>query len=213
MKRVRVAVAVILLGMLAGTSYFALEQHQRSKFLEALVPHVKNASIRAAYVIEFDTSDDFSNITVAEFRAKQEESISQIDKELFAIETLSTSSTSPTVKLAAAYVKACQALLRARLRRDRLGSAFSVASVQFDKVKSMLGVVDSHAPEAKAIIAEADKKVDEALVEYDGATKDLRESTTKLETARAAIGAELPDDALVAVDQLTLMAKKFKKSP
>ena len=92
-KKLAISILVVLILVAA---YFAYIKYQDHKFIDLVVPHVKNTSLRLANVLRYETKSGemktTANITYNELFEKIESDIIEVDKKILEIQTITTAS-------------------------------------------------------------------------------------------------------------------------
>ena len=210
MKKVLVA---ILLLLIVGAGYVAFGKYQHKRFIEALVPHVKNASLRVANSARYETEES-SRITYKELFEKFESDISEVDKRLIDIQSLSSPKTSQVTDPTVTYLKASQEYLRALLQKNRKQLAVSIAVNWANKSLDELRASSSYGFDfAMHSSDNAIKSVGDAEREYNASIPELVASVTKLKESREGVRNLFPEDALIPVSQLNAVIQKNLSEP
>ena len=191
---------VIIAGLVVVAAigvYFGYHWHQQSKLIEAITPHVKNTSIRTSNALSYEITEG-SKITYKELFEKLEADISEIDKRLLEVQTISTPATKIKTDIVFAYLNGCQEMLRAQLWKYRKQLALSSASKWFDKSLGLYKVVGYYGFEyARKTVEEALKALNEAGREYEEAKSNLVVTAKKLTEIRTQIASIVSADNLV----------------
>ncbi len=210
MKTKLIAAFIAMLVIVGG--YFSYLKYEDYKFKESITPHVKNSSLRITNEIH-SLLDKESKMTYAEVFQKLESDISEIDKNILEIQSVSNSNTKSKSDPVIAYLQGGQEILRATLSMYRKRLAFSSASERTDDaIKDIKESTESY--ELKF----ASKRADEALAEMtkagDESTKansDLLESAKKMETLRSKAALVIGEDALVSVADFKSVVKNYEE--
>jgi hypothetical protein len=178
-----------------------------------MIPHVKNSSLRVANSSRYEFEED-SHITYRELFEKLESDIAEIDKHLLEVQTRSSTKTSALTNPTVEYLKASQEYLRALLQKYRkqlnLQSALRWANESLDELRgsSYYGFEYAKRRSDKAI---ADVK--KAEQEFSESLPDVLAAVTKLKDARSRVKSLYPEDSLIAVGQLEMVAAKNSSKP
>ena len=212
MKRFVIALPIVIL-ILVSVGYVAYGRYQHARVLESMIPHVKNSSLRVANSSRYEFEED-SHITYKELFEKLESDIAEIDKHLLEVQTRSSTKTSALTNPTVEYLKASQEYLRALLQKYRkqlnLQSALRWANESLDELRgsSYYGFEYAKRRSDKAI---ADVK--KAEQEFSESLPDVLAAVTKLKDARSRVKSLYPEDALIAVGQLEMVAAKNSSKP
>jgi len=192
---VAVAAAIIVAG------YFGYQQHTETAFLDTLTPHLKNASIRVTNSSELEIKP--SQATFKEVFDRLDVDVTEIEKHLIEVQSISSSKTEKLSSPAIAYLRAAQEFSRALSMkyRKRLAASNSLDRYR-DALKDRFAASGYGYEHAKDRSDRASEDVDKAVAESRESTKDLQKATASLKAARAAAASHFPDDALVATKQL-----------
>lgn len=114
----KIAGTTIVLLLLAIGAYIGHGKYQDYTFLEAVRPLVKNSSLRLQNGLSYETDSD-RGITYKELFNKLEENISEIDKNILQVQTLSTPRQKKVIEPIEAYLQCTQELQRALLSKYR----------------------------------------------------------------------------------------------
>lgn len=199
MKKYILATAIMLIGVMSYTGYARYEQN---RLIDAITPHVKNASLRVANSARYETEAD-AKITYKELFEKLEIDIAEIDKRLIDVQTLASPKTVTLTDPIINYLKASQGFLRALLQKYRKSLALSSAREWTQKMIDEYRTSSGYGVDfAKRTADKAIKEHSEAEKEFNATIPELRVATEKLKEARTTIGKSLPDDALLQMAQL-----------
>ncbi|MCA6215079.1 hypothetical protein KGA65_00870 [Ideonella sp. B7] len=198
---------------LSAVAYFSYSKYEQRQFMEALLPHVKNVSLRVANSARYETEAD-TKITFKELFEKLELDISEVDKHLIEVQTISSPKTAPVSDPVVTYLKASQEYLRAMLQKYRKTLAFSSANDFAEKSLDDLRTSSGYGFDfAKRSADQAIKELGKAEEELSAAVPELRATTEKLKAARATLAATFPADALIPVEQLDAVIGKNSAKP
>jgi hypothetical protein len=140
--------------------------------------------------------DEGSNITINEFFKKMESDISEIDKSIFDVQTLATSSNKDVTDPALEYLKTGQELLRSLLSKDRKLFSVNLASDAGDPLSPNY---------ITRYIAYRDAKK-----EYFEATSDFLKAVIKMKEAHTKVILVAPSDLLTDPKIFDLAIEKYK---
>jgi len=116
MKRKIILVGLVMVA-LAGV-YFSVQWYKQSQLIKAITPHVKNVSLRTTNSLNYDINDN-TNITYKELLEKIDADISEADKRILEVQTLTTSLKQANTDIVISYLRGCQELLRAQSAKYR----------------------------------------------------------------------------------------------
>lgn len=151
-------VVSFLTAAIAVAAYFGYAKYSDYKLIQALMPHVKNTSLRIANALSYETEN--TNITYKEFFEKIENDIAEIEKRILEVQTIASPSNKATTDVVIDYIKTGQALLRSQLGLNRKRFAVSVS----DEAKS-LNKATSETEEARTAFLVSLKKMVETRVQ------------------------------------------------
>lgn len=204
--------AVIAIALVA-IAYISYGEYQKGKLTDALIPHVKNASLRVANSARYETDAD-TKITFKELFERLEADIAEIDKLLIEVQTISSPKTAPISDPVVAYLKTSQEYLRAMLQKSRKTLAFSNAIEWTEKSLEDLKEASGYGFDfAKRSADQAMKELGKAEDEVRAAVPELRVATEKLKAARSTLVATFPADALIPAEQLEAVIVKNSAKP
>jgi hypothetical protein len=201
---------LIAAGILAvvGIAYIVYSNYQHAQFVAALVPHIKNSSLRVANSARFE-AEGGSNITYKELFEKLQTDTAEIDKRLLEVQTLSSPATQTITDPTVAYLKASQEYLRALLSKYRKKLTLDSARDQFnDSVNGPLASSSFGSDLDKRLSDQAQKKLQKAKEEYTDSRRDVLATATKLKESRDRVNALFPVDALVPAGPLDVVIQK-----
>lgn len=207
------AIAAVVAILLVVGGYFGYARYEQQKFQESITPHVKNASLRLANAVRYETEKD-TKITYKELFEKLESDVSEIDKRIIDVQTIATSDNKDITDPVLAYLQGSQELLRAILQKYRKQLSVSSSSDWLDReMKDLRSAsyysVEYAAKSAKKALGEYEK----ALKEYQEATADVLGAAKKMTDVHAKVAPFIRSDALtdVAVFQ-AIVQKNEEKS-
>jgi len=185
--------------VIAVGSYFGYINYERYKFKEAVSHHVKNASLRLANAIRYETEQG-TKITYKELFEKLESDVAEIDKRVIGIQTIATPDDEEITNPILAYLKSGQELLRALQQKYRKLLAFSSSiewatrSMEELRSASYYGFDYANRAANRAL-----KEAEKAEAEYNEAVNDLIDAArTVIECHKRIVGL-VRDDALIDV--------------
>lgn len=197
----KIIAAAVIASVLGIGGYFAYQQHLQTAFKESVIPHLKNASIRVTNSSALEVKP--TNITFKEVFERLDADVTEIDKRLIEVQSLSSSKTAKLADPAIEYLRAAQEFSRALSMKDRKTLAVSNSMDSFKDAVSDMGTASRYSYEyaiKRADKAKAD--VSKAMDDSASAVKGLVKSATQLKAARDIAAAHFPEDALVANKQL-----------
>lgn len=219
MKKLIALVAVV--AALSVTGYFGYQHHVRTEYVESLVPHLKNASIRVTNSSDLDTKS--SQVTFKEMFARLDGDIEEIEKRLIEIQSASSPKNEAIYAPAVAYLRAAQEYSRALYGKHRKSLASSNALDRFkDAAEDMVSAsyyghdaakrrVDRAGEEAKKAIKESALS-QESVVQTANGLKAARDNAAKIYPEHALVSKELLDE-VIATNTPKTEDKAQEKSP
>ena len=207
----KVVTAIFLAVILSVAGYFGYAKYQERQFIQTLTPHVKNASLRVSNSTRFETEK--TQISFKELFDRLEADISEIDKRVLEVQSISTSNT-PSADPTIAYLKAGQDYLRALLQKYRKHFAFGNALDWSEKMGSSLRNTSDYGREfAAQQLKKAMADLDDATTAATAAEEDLHGAVEKLKEAREKVSSIYAEDALVPSSQLDAVSKRNGAKP
>lgn len=200
-------IIVIAAAMVIVAGYVGFLKYEQHKFVESITPHVKNASLRLANVMRYETEK--TKITYKELFEKLESDIAEIDKRILDVQTISTPSNKEVTDPVLEYLKGSQEFIRSLLSKYRKQLALSSASDWASN--SIEGIRDAGPYGVEYASKAADKAIKElgkAEKEYNESIPDVLNATNNLKRARANLATTMPSDALADVAIFEAVAKK-----
>jgi len=205
MKKKLIIVIVTVIVIAAG--YVGFIKYKQHNFVESITPHVKDASLRLANVVRFDTEE--TKITYRELFEKLESDIAEIDKRILDVQTIATPSNKGITDPVLAYLKGSQELLRSLLLKYRkqltLSSAIDLADRSIDDMRNV-GL--SGLEYATTVSGRAYIDLGEVEKEYSEAISDVLNATNNMKKAHANLASSIPSDALADPTIFEAIAKK-----
>lgn len=207
MKRL---IVITVVAVIAVAGYRGYTKYRRARFVESLVPHVKNASLRITNSARDATEDD-SKITFKELFEKLESNINEIDKRLLDVQTLSSSTTKKVTEPTVHYLNTSQVFCRSLLAMYRKRLAASIADDLVKKrLADQISAIGSSAFDYITRSAnEAIEDSEKADKEYQASIPELLVAISKLKEARSSMREIFTVDALIPTEQLDAIAKKI----
>ncbi len=201
-----IAAAIAIVFAIGG--YVGYTRYEQHKFQEAITPHVKNASVRLANVVRYETEND-STITYKELFEKLESDVAEIDKRIIDVQTLATPEKKEVTDPVLAYLKSSQELLRALLQKYRKQLSASSAKDRLESEMDDLRNANYYSHEYAAKSAQnALKDFEEAAKEYADATTDVFSAAKKMTEAQKKVEPLIRGDALTDIAILKTIAEK-----
>jgi hypothetical protein len=199
--------ATILIAI-AATTYILYNKYQYAQFVESLIPHIKNTSLRVGNISRYEIETG-TGVTYRELFDKLEADVTEIDKRVLEIQTVSTSSTQSIINLTAAYLKSSQDYLRSILLKYRKQLALSTAKDLVKKNREQISSASSPFVQeyVKSAVDKAFKDVAKANSDYNESRSAVRVSANKLKLAREGMTPHFPIDALISSEQIDAVVK------
>lgn len=209
MKLKVIASAFTVLAILG--SYFAYSKYVDYKFIESITPHVKNSSLRISNEIR-SLLDDGSKMTYKESFEKLEADISEIDKKILEIQSVTNSEAQNKTEPVLNYLKGGQEMLRAMLNMHRKKMAYqSAIESSRDAFINMLNVTDSYELKyASKRSTEAMTAMEKAGEELTKANSDFLETSKHMSGLLSKVSLIIVGDALVNEADFKSVIKKFE---
>lgn len=207
-------IAVALVIAIGGASFFGYQKHAEAAFVETLTPHVKNASIRVTNSSEIEIKP--SQATFKELFERLDADVSEIDKRLIEVQSISSAKTEKTTGPTVAYLRATQEFSRSLSMKYRKTLAAKNSLERFTDSAKELGAVSGYGMQyARERFDRASQDADKAIEESKTATKDLVSAAQSLKDARSKVQDIYPAEALVDVKQLdaVIAANTEKQKP
>lgn len=209
----KIVIAAVVAAALIAGGYFGFQRHERSQLIAAITPHVKNASIRVQNSTRFETDTD-SKVTFKEVFERLEGDISEIEKHLIEVQTLTNPKTAAIAEPSVVYLKSSQEYLRAMLQKFRRVLKLSSASDRATEAIADLRSSSSYGFDyAKRRADKAIEELKEAEAEVASSKPELAATAKKLIESSSALQGTLAEDALVPVAQLRAVAEKYTPAP
>jgi hypothetical protein len=207
------AIAAAIAIVIAIGGYIGYSKYEQHKFQESITPHVKNASIRLANAVRYETEKD-TKISYKELFEKLESDVSEIDKRIIDVQTIAAPNNKEVTDPVLDYLKGGQELLRALLLKYRkhlaLSSARDWADRTIDEIRSTRYYGREYALKSadKAI-----KDLEKAANEYDEATADVVSAARKMADVHSKVAPYIRSDALTDVAVFQAIVQKNEKKP
>jgi hypothetical protein len=209
MKKSIIGLVVGVILIIAGV--FLYKANQLSQYKAALVPMVKNASIRVTNSSRLDLAA--SSVTYKELFERLDTDVSEIEKRVIDVQSATSTATAKISEPAIAYLQSCQEFSRALSQKYR--KQFSLSNAIDRSTESVAAAKNSNGYGAQY----ARERMDRTFVEMTKASKEYNESMTdflaatkKLKAARAAIVSDFQEDALIPAGQLDQVIAKSEKA-
>jgi len=202
-KRILAAcVAAMALVVLAIGGYLGYAQYQRKVYIEAIKPHVKQASLRTGNTLDLLVGGG-KGVTYRELFERIDTDVAEIEKRVLEIQSISTAKMSEISDTALAYVRACQELLRTSNLLSRRRMAFMTAyEMENEALKNRYDSNPYVREMNERLASQAKQRADKASVEMEVAEADWIADAKKLKDLRAKAVEALPADSLVDVAYL-----------
>lgn len=187
-----VAIAVLAL-CLAAAAYLGYEHYEDARYVAAITPLIRNASLRIDNAVRMVTVGE-GNLTVGEALARFQSDIAEIDKLVLEVQMVPTSAPHSTTAPALAYLRSGQALLRAMASQQRNLVAFA----------SQSAIPDQPAYGSSAVVNEFARRMRaQAVQAAEEQGRNMREAfvavivaATELATARSRLEGKVAEDAI-----------------
>ena len=195
-------IASILVVLIALGAFFGYRWHQQNTIIETLIPHVKNASLRTSNAVSVETSER-TKISYKEWFEKLEADISDIDKRLLEVQTVTTPAIKTKTDPIVNYLKGCQELLRTLLLKARkqlqMSSTFKWAETSITHYYNRSS--------AEQVIKEFQK----TEKEFEESKSDIITSAKKLGELRTQVASFVSKDNLIDTAELDKLVNFFSK--
>jgi hypothetical protein len=193
---VGVTVAAVILG-----GFLWNKQRQHEAALDVVRPHVKNTSIRVGNSVRLEVES--TKVTYKELFDKLEADVSEIEKHVIEVQSLSTPSTAELIGPSVKYMQDAQDFSRALLMKYRKTLALSNALESYREAISEMRSSSSYSFEyASRRAAKAREETDELQKAVDTAEADLVSTSARLKSSRLPVFKILGDDSVVPAKQL-----------
>lgn len=208
MKRTIGIIAAVVVATLGV--YFGYLEYRSRLVPEAVLPHVKNASLRLESSLSYELEP--SHITYRELFDKLEKHVTELDSKVIDVRTLETPKNSTRMKPLLEYMKAVQDTLRAQESMYRKQLALSVAMESTEEAFRELRTTTSYGFDyARRAADRASERVTKANTEFGTARDAFRQSLERLDSVRKDLGSTSP--TMLYDPQLpTRVIEKIKKS-
>jgi predicted unusual protein kinase regulating ubiquinone biosynthesis (AarF/ABC1/UbiB family) len=202
------AIAVAIAIVVAIGSYVGYTRYEQQKFQESITPHVKNASLRLANAVRYETEKD-TKITYKELFEKLESDIAEIDKRIIDVQTIAAPGNKEVTDAVLTYLKNSQELLRALLLKYRKQLSVSSANDRLEREMDDLRNANSYGREYAVKSAQrALKDLEAAGKEYAGATTDVYSAAKKMTETQTKVAPFIRSDALTDIAIFEAIAQK-----
>ena len=202
------AIAAAIAIVVAIGSYVGYAKYEQQKFQESITPHVKNASLRLANAVRYETEKD-TKITYKELFEKLESDVAEIDKRIIDVQTLATPENKEVTDPVLAYLKSSQELLRALLQKYRTQFSVSSASDRLEREMDDLRNASYYGREYAVKSAQrALKNFEEAGKEYADAATDVFSAAKKMTESQTKVAPFIRSDALTDIAIFEAIAQK-----
>lgn len=207
MKRLFILIAAIFLSF---SGYFAYNKFKTNEFVNATLPAIKNSSLRVTNLIDNEIGGK-SKITYKELLAKLEDDISEIDKRILEIQTITNKQNREISLPAVEYVKSCQVLARSLLNHYRkllaMRSALDWTKNKMERYKDAIGSYSSEYE--KKALEQAIGNMNTAQTELNNSVPELLESAKALSTSREVVAKLFDNDALIPQEKINKFIEEF----
>lgn len=192
-----IAAALILALSVAG--YFAFERYNRWHFIEKLKPHVKNISLRVgnSALLEIEPS----KITYKEIFERLETDISEVDKRLLEIQSLSSPKTDEITGPTAEYMRSSQNYLRTLLQKHRKQFELDMALERSEELTRDTSTIYG-TDYSRRNLEQTLKKLSATGEEYKTSLADFVETIDKLNDSAKKVSSIYTSDVLISASQL-----------
>lgn len=198
----RTVIIIFFIALIVLGAFFGYRWHQQNTIIETLIPHIKNASLRTSNAINLETSES-SKVTYKEWFEKLEADISDIDKRLLDVQTMSTPAIKTKNDTIVSYLKACQELLRTLLLKARkqlqMTSTFKWAENSITQYYN------------RSSAEQAIKEFQKTQKEFEESKSDIITSAKKLGEARTQVASVVSKENLIDTAELDKLVKLFSK--
>lgn len=189
MKKIIIALVVTL--AVTGV-YFGFPWYQQYKFIESVTPHIKKTSLLVTRGVQYETDD--TRITYKEVLEKLESDISEIDKIILEVQTLTAPNNKEFSDSVLVYLKKSQNLLRVLKEKHQNILALNVYRNRYERVSNRIKNNEYVSTDTRVDLA-----VDSAILPANVtlSLKEVVKATENLKDASAKIAVYLQSDVLV----------------
>jgi hypothetical protein len=206
------AIGIIILISISAGSYVGYNKYRDYKFLEDTRPFIKNSSLRLQNVLHYEIEDSES-ITFKELFEKLEESISETDKNILQVQTLSTPNQKSLSEPLENYLKCIQELERTILSKYRKILALSLSLDRLNESLEELKASSSYSFDIyKKSSDKALKEAEKSQAESKEALESVVVALKKLKALVVSLQENQETDSLVDMTTLDLALKKNTSS-
>lgn len=174
MKRGTIVIIAMAIIVAIG-GYFGYRAYDDYRFMAALTPHAKNASIRVTNALQ---SESGAHVTFRELFERTDSDLQEIEKRILDVQTMTTPDKEARSAPVVAYMKATQALLRAQAGKYRKLMEYTSALKSADRMSSEFW----NSPGYNQYLSRASSQA------RDEATKAKSEYLAAIQDASAALG-------------------------
>ncbi len=198
-------IGLFVAAVIAVAGFFAFQEYEKSKFVASLAPHVKNTSLRLMNSTRHEVESD-TKITFKELFDRLDGDISEVEKHLLDVQTLSSPKTTVITEPTLAYLKASQEVLRTMLSKYRKSMKLSLASDRSTEALAELRTSSGYGVEyASRSMDKALEALKAAEAEHKTAAPEFVASVEKLSETRTRVQKIFPIDALVSEERLKML--------
>jgi hypothetical protein len=202
LKKVIITSALVIGAVVtAGGGYFGYERYTQQQFSAALVPHVKNASLRTQNALRAEI--DNPQMTYKELFTRLEEDISAVGSRILEVQTVTTEKNKTLSDPVLAYLKATQETLRAILSESHKSLSLSTTQKMVDNALKEMQNSDGYS--VRFALNSFNSRIEErnkARQEYAESTKSLHETAVRLKESLLTLKPSVPSDALIEMSDL-----------
>lgn len=193
MNRANIAVIAIFL---AVGGYIGFTAYEQNRLLGSIRSHVKNSSLHLANAVRYETEG--TGITFKEVFQKLEDEVSEIDKRILDIQTITTLGHKEITDPVLAYMKSSQLLIHALHNKYRKRLALLTATKWNDKLRDDLFSASYYGREhAQRASDRANRDLENAVKEYNDAISEVFHSNEHVKGTYATIAKHMPAEALL----------------
>lgn len=201
-------IALVLLTLVSVGGYFGYEKYQEHNFIGATTPLVKNSSLRLQNCLRYET-EPLDGLTYKEFFDKILESISEVEKNILAVQTIATEKQKKRSDLIVAYLKGVQEIQRALLSKYRKELALNSALERAVNSMKDLTTSNSYSVDMSTkILIETMEDTEKARQESQKAVSNLVKATEKMKELTASVAKIFPTSAIIENAMLDAVQKK-----
>ena len=196
MKKKLIIVLAAIVALVAG--YIGFLNYEQHKFMESIIPLVKNVSLRLANAARYETEKD-TGITYKELFEKLESDVSEIDKRILEIQTIASPNNKEVTDPVLGYLNGSQKLIRALSLKYRNQLALNSAHYRTDSaIAALQSVIDNPSDFVLMEAKSAVKDNEETEAKYNEAKSGVLNAAIAMKVAYAKAIISMPSDALAA---------------